>query len=77
MTIYVCDACERVVENKSDLNQIDMTFYKWQSKDEYWKYLDKWKPKDRPVQMCDKCKDKFLNVLNSFMKQRGKQHGKT
>lgn len=47
MTIYICDRCERAVEKKSDLIQIDAIFYKWNSIDEYWKMLDKWKPNDK------------------------------
>lgn len=76
MTIYVCDRCERAVAEKTDLIQIDMTFYTWQSKDEYWRYLDKWKPKDRKVELCHKCHEDFLNRLSAFMKERNKHYGK-
>ena len=67
MIIYSCDRCGVIVDDKSDLIQMNISFYNWQSKDEYWKHVSSWKPKDRDVEMCSKCRGELLNTLSSFI----------
>lgn len=78
MTLYVCNRCGKILEDKSDMIQIDMTFYQWQNKDEYWRYISKWKPNDNIVEICSTCRNELLITLSAFMKKgRKRQHGKT
>lgn len=74
MTIYVCNRCGKILEDKSDMILVDMTFYQWQNKDEYWKYISKWKPNDNNVEICSTCRNELLITLNAFMKEG--HHGK-
>ena len=76
MTIHVCDRCERAVAEKNVI-QVDMSFYQWQKKDEFWRMLSKWKPEDRNVELCPKCRDDLINMLSTFMKERNKHYAKT
>ncbi len=73
MTVYKCDRCGRIVEDKSNLVKLHVDFYVWQDKDTYWKNTSRWSPFGQDAELCKCCRDQLLKTLNAFINPYIKQ----